>query len=164
VTKTYCKDTASTTCPAAYVDIPHVRVRNRVATEIVAESAVHEGWVAGKGNVRRTAHGWRRDVRRVRCSWLLPVRQPVRGGAEVHLVGCLPQEGGRGHLGVVLLNLERDQGVQMLDRVQRVEVQPLMPQRAPECLNHRVREGDIDLGYSIVELVTVIGVSLWFEI
>jgi hypothetical protein len=55
------------------------------------------------------------------------------------------------HLGVVLLDVELDQGAEPLERVQGVEVEPLVLERAPEGFDHRIREGEIDLGKHAVE-------------
>ena len=44
------------------------------------------------------------------------------------------------HLGVVLLDVERNEGSEALDGVQRVEVQPLVLERTPQRLNHRVEK------------------------
>ena len=49
------------------------------------------------------------------------------------------------HLGVVLLDVGFDQGLETLDRVQGVEAEPLVFERTLEGFDHRVREGDIDL-------------------
>ena len=46
---------------------------------------------------------------------------------------------------------DSDQGAEALDRVQGVEVEPLVLQRPPEGFNHRVREGDVDLGEHALE-------------
>jgi len=56
-----------------------------------------------------------------------------------------------GHLGVVLFNEELHQGAQSCEGIQRVEVQPLMLERAPERLNHGVGEADVDLRENAVE-------------
>ena len=68
----------------------------------------------------------------------------VGSRAEVHLVRGLAGKGRMGHLGVVLFNEELHQGAQSCEGIQRVEVQPLMLERAPERLNHGVGEADVD--------------------
>jgi len=90
--------------------------------------------VGGKTRVPRPGSG------RCKLDW------QVGGRAKVDLVRRLAREGGMGYLGVVLLDVEFDEGAEPLDRVQGVEVEPLVLERAPESLNHRVREGDLDLG------------------
>ena len=55
------------------------------------------------------------------------------------------------HLGVVLVDVEFDEGAEPLDRVQGVEVEPLVFERTPEGFEHRVREGDTDLGKHAVQ-------------
>jgi hypothetical protein len=50
------------------------------------------------------------------------------------------------HLVVVLLDVECDQGPEALERVQGVEIELLVLERTPERLDHRVGEGDLDLG------------------
>ena len=56
-----------------------------------------------------------------------------------------------GHLGVVLFNEELHQGAQSCEGIQRVEIQPLMLERAPERLNHGVGEADVDLRENAVK-------------
>ena len=67
------------------------------------------------------------------------------GGAEVHLVGRLAGERRMRHLGVVLLDEEGDQRLEVSHGVERVEIEPLMLERAPPGLDDRIRPGDLDL-------------------
>ena len=57
-----------------------------------------------------------------------------------------------GHLGVVLVNEERDQRAEARDGVEGVEEQPLMFEGAPPRLDHRIGFGDLDLGEDAVEV------------
>jgi hypothetical protein len=59
-----------------------------------------------------------------------------------------------GHPGIVLLDVELHEGAEPLDRVQRVEVQPLMLERAPERFDHRIREGNVNLRKDAVQACT----------
>ena len=56
-----------------------------------------------------------------------------------------------GHLGVVLVDEERDQGVHTLDGVEGVKEQPVMFQGAPLRLDHRVGLAHLDLGEDAVK-------------
>jgi hypothetical protein len=49
----------------------------------------------------------------------------VGGGAEVRLIWRLAREGRVWHLGVVLLDVEFDQGPETLEGIQGVEIEPL---------------------------------------
>ena len=49
------------------------------------------------------------------------------------------------HLGVVLLDVELHQGAEPSKRVERVEVETRMLQRAPEGFDHRFGKGNLDL-------------------
>jgi hypothetical protein len=79
------------------------------------------------------------------------LHRQVRRGAEEHLVRRLAAERGVGHLGVVLVYEERDQGPDAFDAVEGVEEEPLMFEGAPPRLDHRVRLGDLDLGEDAVK-------------
>jgi len=89
--------------------------------------------------------------RPVRCETVRPrlapghrqLRRQVGSGAKVHLVRGLAGEGRMWHLGVVLLDEERHENAKPLYRVKRVEVKPLVFQRTPECLDHRVGIGQL---------------------
>ena len=74
------------------------------------------------------------------------VARTIDRRAEVHFVRGLARESWMWHLGVVLLDEKRHESAEALDRVERVDVQPLMLERPPECLDHRVGIGNIDLG------------------
>jgi hypothetical protein len=65
---------------------------------------------------------------------------------EVRLVGRLSDERVMGHLGVVLPDVEIDQLLELREAFERMEVQPLMAQRPPECLDHGIAEADLHLG------------------
>ncbi len=56
-----------------------------------------------------------------------------------------------GHLGVVLFDVETDQTLQLREAVERMQVQPLMTQRTPECLDHGIAEADLHLGEHTME-------------
>ncbi len=66
-------------------------------------------------------------------------------GAEVHLVGRLTTERGVGKTHVVFVHVERDQLLERADRVERVQVQPLVFDRSPPRFDERV--GKRDLGH-----------------
>ncbi len=67
-------------------------------------------------------------------------------GAEVHLVGRLTTKRGVGKTRVVLVHVERDQLLECVDRVERVQVQPLVFERSPPRLDERI--GKRYLGHS----------------
>ena len=54
---------------------------------------------------------------------------------KVDFVGCRSDKSAMGHLGVVLFDVETDQTLQLREAVERMQVQPLMTQRTPECLD-----------------------------
>jgi hypothetical protein len=51
-----------------------------------------------------------------------------------------------GHLGVVVPNVEIDQLLELREAFEGMQVQPLMTERTPECLDHGVAEADLHLG------------------
>ena len=108
-------------------------------------------WRCGKAGLLTAAQV--AGHRPVRCKTLRPrfapgcrqLRRQVDRRAEVHLVRGLAGERRMWHLGVVLLDEERHESAETLYRVEGVEVKPLVFQRTPERLDHRVGIGNIDL-------------------
>ncbi len=68
------------------------------------------------------------------------------GLVKADLVGGRSDKSAMGHLGVVLFDVETDQTLQLREAVERMQVQPLMTQRTPECLDHGIAEADLHLG------------------
>lgn len=68
----------------------------------------------------------------------------VAVGSEVHLIWRLSLKSRMGETSVVFRDVERDESLKRRNRVERVEIEPLMLQRSPPGLNHGVREGDLD--------------------
>ncbi len=67
----------------------------------------------------------------------------VISGAEVHLIRRLSSECRMGEARIVLFNIERDEVFDCGDRVERVQVQPLVLQCPPPSLDQGVREADL---------------------
>ncbi len=94
---------------------------------------------AGYRSVRRQALGPRR---------LSPFREllgHMLAGPAIHLVRRLALECGVGELGVVFADIEIDKPTERLDGVEGVQVEPLVLERSPPRLYHRVRECDFRL-------------------
>ena len=94
------------------------------APTLESRGNLHDG---KDGLLTKAAVAGHRSVRRkTRRPRLLPGRCQLRGqvgsSAEVHFVRCLAREGRVWHLGVVLLDVEVDQGAETLDGIRGVEV------------------------------------------
>ena len=70
----------------------------------------------------------------------------VAASAKVHLVESLAMKGGMRQMGVVLLDVKRDQLPYRRHAIERVQVQPLMFENSPPGFDHRIRELDVSLG------------------
>src|SRR5437867_768450 len=73
----------------------------------------------------------------------IELARDVAAGSEVDLVRRLAVEGGMRETAVVFLDVERDEPPERRDGVERVEVEPLVLERSPPGLDHRVRESDL---------------------
>jgi hypothetical protein len=93
--------------------------------------------LTGQGSVRLQASRARR------ASPGVELVRDVSARSEVHLIRRLVAEGGVGEAGVVLLDVERDELPERREAVERVEVEPLVLERSPPGLDHRVRERDL---------------------
>ena len=70
---------------------------------------------------------------------------------EVHLVRRLAPKCRMRKTGVVLLDVERDESPYRADRIERVQVQPLMFEHAPPGLDERVGKRDLRHGQKPIQ-------------
>src|ERR1019366_5470763 len=107
---------------------------------------MRESWLDGHCTGRKSSPGSLRDAPPAPCSGPPPVEPAGRPPCQsTSRPGRLAGEGRMWHLGVVLFDEERDENAKPLNRVEGVEVEPLVFQRTPERLDHRVGIGNIEL-------------------
>ncbi len=73
------------------------------------------------------------------------VSDPI-GLIEVDLVGRLSIESVMGHFRFVPVDVEIDELLELREAFERMQVEPLVAQRTPECFDHGIAETDLDLG------------------
>ena len=84
-------------------------------------------------------------------AWLTPqaLARKLSGNVvattKIHLIGRLAGEGRMRNHRVVPLHIEADELLQGRKGVELVQVEPAVFQGTPPCLDHRVREADLDL-------------------
>ena len=69
----------------------------------------------------------------------------MSAGSKVHLVRRLTMESRMREVGIVLLNVERDEFLECRYGVELVQVEPLVLERSPPGLDHGIRERDFGL-------------------
>src|ERR1035441_5066392 len=97
------------------------------------ESGMRERWLVDRCSGHKSSPGSLQGAPPTPCSGPL-LRRQVDRRAEIHLVRGLAGEGRMGHVGVVLVDEEFHEAAELFNRVEGVEVKPLVLQGTPERL------------------------------